>query len=175
MKNSLFNLNLIVDTGRIQKYYFENYTAIKHVVFTYVTVLLAKNLFKHDEWAFNDLKSNDKTQLKSSRHFQFFKIENNYYDLLLHDLVNNVRKEETVVSQSIENINFSTHVMSRVLDDLHDALDTSFRNAVFSVMNNRASYINKSVLINVILLNQHTLIVSFKTVGNEAGIFETQS
>lgn len=172
MKTNPLNLNLIVDIGKIQRYYAENYCAIKHVLFTYVTVLLSKNLLKCHGAPWDQKLINGKQPLNSDRKFPIFKVEDEYYDYLLYNLVNGFKNEESVTLQSLEVTSMPTQLLLPVLNDLHDNLDRHFESTVASVMANQPLYTGKSVLMNVTLINQHTLIVSLKTVSDDIDMFK---
>jgi uncharacterized circularly permuted ATP-grasp superfamily protein len=96
-------------------------------------------------------------------------VSNTFYD----SIARNILTEKQALAVIDAPAGISKETLNAVLDNLHSAIDRPIYAAVSSVFDNYDSYVGKVVVIGVTLVNQHTLLLSLKTVGLKEGYGRT--
>jgi hypothetical protein len=140
------NVNVVLDISKVSKHYVSRYGAIKNCIHLYVVIMLSRALLRNP--------AADAT---------VFAMENKSYDKVLIDLVYQVVTEDKLVFSITDGLDDSYRATMSLLDEIHDNVVNITEDAVEAVANNPRRYTDKTVAVDVNLINQHTVIISLKT------------
>lgn len=153
------NFNLIVDINRAAPFFTKNYFAIKAALTAYVAIQLALHI------SVNTSTDSRVAVLEGSDAFgEVFLVEDPAYQGLYRDIVCNLIHEKLALEAFCFAEELPRKFLENLLEDVHEAVNRHIYHAVTSVMNHYDNYTGKNVLVSTTLLNQNTLLVSFKTI-----------
>lgn len=144
------NINYIIDISMISKQFFKDYFQIKELISEYLLCLLVKSIDQHAANLDDPILS-------------LFQLEDEKHDNLFQDLLYKRTTEELIVNDMYANL-ANSQQFSNLADHVFDVIATNMYNIVGRVKYSYERYLQHQIVMGIYLLNQHTLIVSFKTV-----------
>lgn len=163
-------INYIVDVPRMSQLFFDDYFSLKDVISMYVTYLIGLHVSLT-----TSLDSELRTFTGPDLFVSLLQMEkprcSKFYDSISRNLINEKAAYEMIDYHNV----FPKDALKDIFDTIHDAINVHIRNIVLRVSEGYESYIGKTILADTVLVNQHTVLITFKTVGLVRRVYEDQS
>lgn len=160
-------VNYVIDVPKMAEFFYNDYFNLKEVISMYVAYLIGLHV---------QLSTSIDSEMRSFTGPDLFvsllQMEkptcNKFYDSMSRNIFN-----EKIAYEMIDYHNvFPRESLREIFDTIHDAINVHVRNIVIKVSEGYESYIGKTILTDALLLNHHTVMVTFKTIRLSERVYE---